>query len=203
VKTLGQTTPGLYTAVAGGSSTIKASRSLNAQGVHYSICGGCPGLQPMSGQATANNKIPGWVAVVPAGLTSDRPLCSPPNAPPKYICRTKIQYQVLDNTPSRTPIAVVLMSVTESNTSTHAGCNIGAPPNGSWNTNGNGWFVGLDYYAVCSTLYNNGTSCSEEWNQSFKVNNNTVGVVDFLGNTGTHNHITASCGSCPTVYAAQ
>ena len=130
-------------------------------------------------------------------------MCSPPNAPPKYICRTKIQYQVLDNTPSRTPIAVVLMSVTESNTSTHAGCNIGAPPNGSWNTNGNGWFVGLDGIVACSTLCNNGTSCSEEWNQSFKVNNYTVGVVDFLGNTGTHNHITASCGSCPTVYAAQ
>ena len=59
VETLGQTTPGLYTAVAGGSSTITASRSLNAQGVQYSICGGCPGLPRMSGQAKANVQKPG------------------------------------------------------------------------------------------------------------------------------------------------
>jgi hypothetical protein len=51
VQTSGQANPGLLSGVGLGSCTIKASRSLNAQGVHYSICGGCPGLQVMTAYA--------------------------------------------------------------------------------------------------------------------------------------------------------
>jgi len=54
VETTGQANPGLLNGVAVGSSTITASRSLTAQGVHLVGCGGCPGLQVMTDTATAD-----------------------------------------------------------------------------------------------------------------------------------------------------
>ena len=64
---------GLVTHVAGGSSAISATDSLKPPGAHLVGCGGCPGPASYCAQATANDKILGWVAVVPVGLTSDRP----------------------------------------------------------------------------------------------------------------------------------
>ena len=54
VETTGQANPGLLNGVAVGSSTITASRSLTAQGVHLVGCGGCPGLQVMTDTAIGN-----------------------------------------------------------------------------------------------------------------------------------------------------
>ena len=109
VETTGQANPGLLNGVAVGSSTITASRSLNAQGVHYSICGGCPGLQPMSGQATANAKTAGYVFMY--SNTPSTQTCVDSLGHRRIMPSRVIYYQVWDTSSPPVPIKQAGISV--------------------------------------------------------------------------------------------
>ena len=99
---------GLVTHVAGGSSAISATDSLKPPGAHLVGCGGCPGPASYCAQATANDKILGWVAVVPAGLTSDRPCVAHRTHPPSiYVAQ---RYSIRCSTTHRPELRLPLYS---------------------------------------------------------------------------------------------
>ena len=195
VETLGQTTPGLYTAVAGGSSTIKASRSLNAQGVHYSICGGCPGLPRMSGQATANVQKPTFL-LLKTQLSSSSGCANQGTT----TCLVQRFYRVLDQ--NSNPISVSGLDIRESMSPPSGSCSGNLTDRGAWTTDATGSMTSPDVIYWCCAAKSN---CYVSFEQGFTVNGYPVLISDNSGlPPAIHNVIKFTCtsgtGSCPQMY---
>jgi hypothetical protein len=210
IATVNNTTyKGRVTGVAGGTATIKAYY----QGISYIWSGGYPGYCQVNGLPTDDDtrtcdvRRPGWLQVL--SYTYDTIPCTA-GGTTTNIYRRLVRYKVLDDTPAKNPIHRAFMRIDEYNGApTNDSCATGSPTNGWWSTDTNGAMPtgNPDGIATCCSTCNLGSFCSEEWNQSFSVTGYqrtySVGVIDYLGVSGSHNHNSTSCGAIPSATASQ
>ena len=201
METTGQANPGLLNGVAVGSSTITASRSLTAQGVHLVGCGGCPGLQPMSGQATANAKTAGYVSMY--SNTPGTYPCTDSLGHKRTMPSRVIYYQVMDTSSPPAPIQQQGIKVAETiSFSSSSPCKpsdgCGQRPTAtSWTTDPNGIINSPgDIVVNCSATCVEGGECTEVWEQTFTVNGKSVQIINGT-TTGARNCWSADCNSGP------
>ncbi len=186
------TQKGMATVVGGGTANINATytgivRYWDGMICHYTMV-------QRSGGGTCNGQVPGYVGL--SSSTGDTVRCGTSQF---FARRLQVRYQVRDSSQTKSPILKAGMTASEELSwssgicSTSDGCGQ-KPSAGSWSTDANGMFTDSIYN--CSSTCVAGGSCTENWQQKFKVNSSAVGIVNG-GVTGSLNCIATNCTATP------
>lgn len=154
----------------------------------------CWWFQNCRSGASATEPWPAYVGVKSTSTGSTQ--CGSSSFYARYL---KVTYQVLDTT--RSPIPISGMTVQESLSWTSSTCTTSdgcgqKPTAGTWTTDSTGTITQPDSIYNCSSTCVQGGSCSEDWQQTFSVDGQSVGIVNG-STTGTVNCIATSCSTSP------
>jgi hypothetical protein len=145
-------------------------------------------------EASATEPWPAYVGL--SRSSADSITCSGSNF---SAGRLRVWYQVLDATKSAIPIAGMRVSEqlswSSSVCSTSDSCGQKPSP-ATWTTDATGTITLPDTIFNCSPTCTQGGSCAENWQQTFEVDGEGVGIVN-SSTVGTLNCITTSCSTGP------
>ena len=187
---------GFATALDGGSTAIGATYSDFTYTWSPALRECFEHPRTLSDSAACSVQRPSYVSWY--GSATDSVTCPGPSG--FSARRLSVQYQVLDS--SQSPINRAGMTVSEQLSWVSDQCitsdQCGQRPTASgWTTGTNGIITEPDQIYNCSATCTGGGQCTEAWEQTFKVNGASVGIVNGPV-TGTRNCISTDCTHTPS-----